>query len=177
VTGMAELQTYTVNDEYKWYAIYSRFHHEKAVELSLREKGIEVYLPKRKVLRTWSDRKKWIEEPLIRPYVFVKISSKEYYKVLQTPSVLNYLFFGGQAAPIPELQINLLKKITQDNLNFDITIDSFKPSENIKIIAGPLKGFEGKIVTHNGKTRFKVSICHLNLSLIVDIDIENINHN
>jgi len=89
---MAEPSTYIINSKYKWYAVNTRLNHEKKVEESLKEKNIEVFLPKKKTLRMWSDRKKWVEEPLFRPYVFVNVSHKEYYQVLQTPSVISYIY-------------------------------------------------------------------------------------
>jgi len=107
-------QKYSINSEYKWYAIYTRLFHEKAVESSLINNNIEVFLPKRKILHKWSDRKKWIEEPLFRPYLFVRVSNKEYYKVLQTTSVLNYICFEGKAAPIPDNQIEFIKRVVDE---------------------------------------------------------------
>ena len=58
-------------NEKKWYALYTRYRHEKRVESQLLQKGIETYLPMRKILRKWSDRKKWITEPLFNCYVFI----------------------------------------------------------------------------------------------------------
>ena len=59
---------------YNWYALYTFPRFEKKVYKRLVERGIEAYLPLQKKLRKWKDRKKWIEEPLIRSYIFVKIS-------------------------------------------------------------------------------------------------------
>ncbi|NQU85049.1 MAG: antitermination protein NusG, partial [Mariniphaga sp.] len=50
--------------KYQWYAIYTKANGEKKLCSSLRKKNIECYLPLQKVLKYWSDRKKWIEEPL-----------------------------------------------------------------------------------------------------------------
>ena len=41
-----------------------------------RGKGIESYLPLKKVLKQWSDRKKWVEEPLFRSYIFIHADLK-----------------------------------------------------------------------------------------------------
>ena len=42
---------------YHWYAIYTRANGEKKLFDNLLEKNIECYLPIRKVLKVWSDRK------------------------------------------------------------------------------------------------------------------------
>ena len=48
----------------------------------LKNQSVEAYLPLEKKIRQWSDRKKKVEEPMIRSYVFVKSSEKEYYDIL-----------------------------------------------------------------------------------------------
>ena len=66
-----------------WYAIYVRSRHEKKVHQLLLEIGIESSLPLIKTTRKWSDRKKKVEIPLFRGYVFVKIDvDKDKLKIL-----------------------------------------------------------------------------------------------
>ena len=67
---------------YNWYAIYVKPNGEKKILKNLEEEHIECYLPIKKTLRQWSDRKKWIEEPVFRSYVFVRVSHIEFFKVL-----------------------------------------------------------------------------------------------
>ena len=56
-----------------WYAVHVMPRWEKKVYTALLEQHIETYAPLQKRLKQWSDRKKWVEEPVIRSYVFVKI--------------------------------------------------------------------------------------------------------
>jgi transcription antitermination factor NusG len=95
---------------YNWHALYTRSRHEKRVYDELIYDEIEAYLPLHTVIKQWSDRKKKVEEPMIRSYVFVKISEKEYYNVLNIPAAVRYVTFEGKAAPIPEWQIDVMKK-------------------------------------------------------------------
>ena len=57
-----------------WFAVYTKSRNEKKVYERLIDEGYEAYLPLQKRLKQWSDRKKWVEEPLLRSYVFVKIN-------------------------------------------------------------------------------------------------------
>jgi len=57
-----------------WYAIYVNVKHEKKVVKKLQERNIEAYSPVLKKLQQWSDRKKWVEFPMLSGYVFVKIT-------------------------------------------------------------------------------------------------------
>ena len=61
----------------KWIAVYTKSRHEKAVIKELENKNIEAYCPMFKERRQWSDRKRWVEFPLFRSYVFVKIELKK----------------------------------------------------------------------------------------------------
>ena len=68
-----------INTEHKsninmsWYAINVKSRHEKYVHDQLKRKNIESSLPMASVIRQWSDRKKKVEIPLFRGYVFVNI--------------------------------------------------------------------------------------------------------
>ena len=61
------------NNKRAWYVIYVRSRHEKNVYSALLDKGIEASLPMKTVVREWSDRKKKVQLPLFRSYVFVNI--------------------------------------------------------------------------------------------------------
>src|SRR5665647_1355860 len=54
---------------YQWYAIYTRSRSEKSVNLELSLTGIESYLPLKKTIRKWSDRKKMVEVPIPEPQI------------------------------------------------------------------------------------------------------------
>ena len=60
----------------RWHVIYTKSKWEKKVEGLLLKSGIESWCPVQKKERQWSDRKKIIEEPLFRSYVFVKIEKE-----------------------------------------------------------------------------------------------------
>ena len=82
---------------YLWYVIYARANSEKKLLENLQERNIDCYFPTKKVLKTWSDRKKWVDEPLFRCYIFVRVSYKEFFTALNTDSVVCYISFGGKA--------------------------------------------------------------------------------
>jgi transcriptional antiterminator RfaH len=174
VTGMAEHSKYMVDKDYKWYAIYTRLNHKKSVEASLKDQKIEVFLPKKKILRTWSDRKKWIEVPVLRPYVFVHVSKCEYYKVLQIPSVLYYIYFNGVAASIPEKQIEAFRLTIENNFQYEMSTEKFKAGEKVEIINGPLTGLEAEKIRNAERNRLLLRLNNISYSLKVDIPEEYI---
>jgi transcription antitermination factor NusG len=154
----------------KWHVVYSRSRAEKKVLIELQFQGIEAYLPLQRKLRQWSDRKKWIEVPLISGYIFVFITRKEYDKVLQTNGVVTYVRFEGKAAVIPDEQIEYIKKmLSQPEIPVDVYTQLINPGDKVEVTVGPLIGLKGTLVSFRGKKRVAVQIQQLNLSLMVDL--------
>src|ERR1017187_6919584 len=102
-----------------WYAVYTKPRSEKKLAMRLNEKSIEAYVPLRKTLKQWSDRKKMVEEPMISSYVFVNVSKENYFEVLNTPGAVRFIWFSGKPAIIPEKQIRNLKLLTGTNIEVE----------------------------------------------------------
>ncbi|MEN9685553.1 MAG: hypothetical protein RLZZ28_1339, partial [Bacteroidota bacterium] len=96
--------------EKKWYALYTKPRWEKKIYSVLVRKGLESWCPLQKIERQWSDRKKIVEEPLFKSYVFVHIDAAEKTKVLTTDGVLNFVYYLGKPAVIKTEEIELIKK-------------------------------------------------------------------
>ncbi|MFC2120729.1 UpxY family transcription antiterminator [Bacteroidota bacterium] len=147
--------------------MYTKSRTEKKVYEDLTKAEVEAYLPLIKTLKQWSDRKKWVKEPLIRSYVFVKASEKEYYDILNINGIVKYVTFEGKAAPIPEWQIDALKASIDHKLDISVTTERYKKGEIINISQGPLKGNKGEIVEIQGKKQFLIRIENIGYSLLV----------
>lgn len=141
-------------NEPKWYVIYTRPRFEKIAYKLLIEKNITTYLPLKKTIRQWKDRKKKIEVPLIPSYLFVKIDLKDYLKVLKTEGVVKFIKFNNEIVPVPEWQINNIKIMLDEDVNYEEIIDENKISKGdfVEIISGKLKGIKGTVV-YIGKTK------------------------
>ncbi len=155
--------------ELHWYALYTRSRTEKKVYLQLLQSGIETFLPLRKELRQWSDRKKWVEEPLFRSYIFVRISEKEYLRVIQTLGIVRYVVFSGKAAAIPDWQIESLRLLVATDADLSLSNEHFKPGDPVKVVTGALAGFRGEVVELKGRKQLILRIDHLGLSLEVNV--------
>ncbi|WP_288097404.1 transcription termination/antitermination NusG family protein, partial [Hydrotalea sp.] len=73
--------------------MYTKPRWEKKSDNILLQKGIESWCPVQKVERQWSDRKKIIEVPLFRSYVFVRINEMERIAVLDTDGIINFIHY------------------------------------------------------------------------------------
>ena len=153
----------------EWYAVYVKSKAEKKVALEFEFENISYYLPLVKKLKQWSDRKKWIEEPLFRSYIFVNIEQKDYFKVLQTPGAVKYISFEGKAMPIPEVQINAIKFYLEDNDPENIDESKWKKGIKVEVISGSMTGLKGELLEIRGKKTVKVEIEAIGSSLLIHV--------
>lgn len=156
-----------------WYAVYVNSRHEKKVSGLFDLQGIENYLPLQKVWKQWSDRKKIVEEPLFRSYVFACIEEDEKTKIRETKGVLNFVYWLGQPAVIRDEEIAVIRRFLGEYQN--IEVEHLKPElySTVKIDGGPLMSHIGKVIKI-GKHKVKVIIESLGCSLIADVPINKV---
>lgn len=141
------------NPSYQWYAIYTKANSEKKLFNNLVQKGIECYLPTKKIPKSWLDSSKWSEEPLFRCYLFVRVSYREFFTALNTPGVVCFISSGGKAQAIPEIQINNIKTfLSQNNYEVSVSYEQIVKGRTIEISNGPLDGIKGELVSISKET-------------------------
>lgn len=140
-----------IDNTYHWYPIYTRSRAEKKIQAELTRKNIETYLPLKKVMKQWSDRKKMIEEPLLKSYLFVYISAKEYSEVITTYGFSRFIYFSGKVATIPERQLNDLKLLLANDADLELISYEISVGEKVLIKAGPFKGIIAELVALKNK--------------------------
>ena len=158
-----------VSNKYLWYALYCRTRHEKRVEEDLRDDGFESYCPVVRTRRKWSDRMKWVDLPLFSSYVFVRVSNREYFKVLHHPAIMKFVSFGGKPSVVPERHIEAVRKALGENLNFEITSATFKAGQQVTVQAGPLMGHSGQVVRHAGRKALYIRMGETGYGMLVQV--------
>ncbi|MBV9625905.1 MAG: UpxY family transcription antiterminator [Acidobacteria bacterium] len=156
-------------DNSQWYAFYTQSRHEKVVAAQLEQRRLEAFLPLYRSWRRWKDRRKLIELALFPNYVFVKVAIGDRLRVLQLPGVISLVAFNGQPAPLPEQEMNALRK----GLKNDIYAEPhpyLRIGKKVKVIAGPMAGVEGILVRKKDRYRVVVSIDVLTRSVAVEVD-------
>lgn len=157
--------------KYQWHAVYTKSRAEKKAFSEFQKKQIDAFMPVQRKLRQWSDRKKWVEMPLIPGYVFVNISRREYDLVLKSNYVVSYVRFEGKAAIIPDHQINYLKLMLElVDLEIEISHETFRLGQLVEVIAGPLIGLRGKLVEIKGKEKVALELEGIGYSALVEIE-------
>jgi len=155
---------------YKWYALYTKSRAEKKVFDQLTAQGIKAYLPLRRVLRQWSDRKKWVEVPIISSYIFVNITAKDYNRVFDANGVVAYVSHKGTAVSIPEHEIEIMRRTIDNKIGFDIKEGTLKKGQEITITSGPLKGIKGIVNDVKGNKKLYLNISNIGYTLVINME-------
>lgn len=165
-----------IKENKKWYAIYVKSRNEKKVYKLLDDIGVESFLPLITRIKQWSDRKKKVEEPLFRSYIFVNISLNDYYKVLNVNGVVKFVRFESKAVEVPENQIIAIRKYISDTDLHEIDCENvdFNEGELVRIKSGQLKDLMGRFVKINGKHRVIIDIEAIGQSLAINVPRSNV---
>ena len=158
-----------IHSRVRWYALYTRSRHEKRVDLQLRDKGIESYLPVQKVLRRWSDRKKWVEEPLFRCYVFIHMDEKDRLRALQTYGSVRIVSFNGKPAVVQDEEIECIRRILREAPTVEVCTP-VSVGDRVEILRGPLAGLRGRIEEVHGERRLVVVVESIRQALRFNLD-------
>jgi transcriptional antiterminator RfaH len=152
-----------------WYALYTRSRAEKKVLQEFRDTGIECYLPLRKTIKQWSDRKKKVEEPVIRSYIFVRIRPVDKNNVFVSPHIVRYVTHEGKPAVIPDRQMEALKSVVESGVDYEVNTSHLKKGDKVKVTTGALKDVDGEILEIGKNKKLVIRIDHVGYSLTMNI--------
>jgi transcription antitermination factor NusG len=152
-----------------WYAAYVCARHEKQVVLQLQERRVNCFLPVYRSLRRWKDRRKELELVLFPGYVFVHLDLKDRLRVLQLPSVVRFVSFNGQPAPLPDSEIEILSKGLASGIRAE-PHPYLKVGHRVRVRSGPLAGAQGILQRKKDKFRVVLSIDLIMRSVAVEVD-------
>jgi transcription antitermination factor NusG len=157
----------------KWYAVYTKPRWEKKVYGLLSDKGMEAYCPLNRVRKKWSDRVKWVEEPLFKSYVFVKVEEDEQTQIRFINGVVNFVYWLGKPAIIKDKEIEIIRKFLNEYDEVWAEPIGLQKDARVTIRRGVFMDKEAKIVkVLNNKVQ--VIIESIGYSLMAVIDKSNL---
>ncbi len=151
-----------------WYAFVTRPRHEKKVKAFLEGSGITHYLPLRRTLNQWKDRRRWVEAPLFPGYIFCRIPFVNRFQVLQTPGIVRIVSFENKPMPVRECEIETIRNLLKTGVSVEVR-PGLIPGDLVRITSGILMGFEGRIVEERGSHYFVIHVESIGKSIVVDI--------
>lgn len=158
-------------DEKKWHVIYMKTRYEKRAYDDLSRRGIEAFLPLKKELHHWSDRKKWIDVPLFSSYVFVNIVPQERGRVYFLDGFVRFVTMNGKPSIVPGWQIEYVRRVVSSYPEAVDALGKGYVGRKGVITAGPLAGMKGEIVELLNNHWFVIRIDGLEKVLAVRVPV------
>ena len=167
------LQTQMAMVEPRWYAAYICANHEKRVAAELGAREVEHFLPLYSSVRRWKDRRVNLDLPLFPGYVFVRLALGDRLRVVQIPSVVRLVGFGGLPTALPDTEMEILRSGLSERLRAEphpfLTV-----GRRVRITAGPFAGLEGILRRKKTNLRVVVSLELIQRSVAVDVDAADV---
>lgn len=154
---------------YPWFALRVRSNHERVASIHLQGKGFEQFSPCYEAERQWSDRRRTIEKALFPGYIFCRLNPQDRLPVLTIPGVVNVVGFGQGPTPIPECEIENVRKLVDSGLMVG-PWPFLREGESVLIERGPLAGIEGVLQKVKGTFQLVVSIQLLQRSVSAQVE-------
>lgn len=149
-----------------WLVVYTKSRCEKKVAERLMQEGFEAYCPTLNTIKKWSDRKKKIEEPMLRSYCFVKCNEMQRPEIFNIPGFVRFVYWLGKPVEISEKEIARIKRILKNYSADSIKIETLLPGETMEIQTGNFKGVKAvlkevkgnKLILTFGPLGFKITV-------------------
>lgn len=165
-------------EQAKWYVLHTYSGYESMVKSSL-ENLIEnnslqndifnIQIPMEDVVEEKNGKQKIVSKKKIPCYVFIKLiySNSIWYLVTNTRGVTG--FVGPAGRPLP-LTAEEVKRMHLEDVMADVVA-----GDKVKVISGPLDGFDGTVVSVNSQTmKAKVNVVMFGRATDVELELNQI---
>jgi transcriptional antiterminator NusG len=156
-----------------WYALWTRSRHERLVASELATRHVEAFLPTIARWSAWKDRRKKIEWPLFPGYCFARFDAHTRFIVLNTAGVATILSFNGEPAPIPDQEIENIRRLVTSDLRFD-PCPLIREGMMVEVVHGPLAGVVGRLIRKGPHAHLILSVEMVNRAVSVQVDASDV---
>jgi transcription antitermination factor NusG len=157
----------------QWFALEVKPRLERNTARLLEEKGFESFLPLYHCRRRWRHRIATIELPLFPGYLFCRFEACIRMPVLTTPGVLSVLSLARVPAPIPDHEIDAIRRLVESGSNLQ-RLPYITEGQRVRIETGPLRGMEGIVIGVQKCRRITVSVGLLQRSVAAELSPESV---
>ena len=108
--------------------------------------------------------------PLINSYLFVKITKKEYVRVLETEQLFNFVQFNRNLIAIPDTEIDTVRRVLGEDTEIAVVEEGYSRGDRVEVIGGRLTGLYGELIDGEGHKRLVIRLENIGVGLEVEVD-------
>ena len=171
----------------RWYVLHTYSGYEENVSRNLKQriesmdmedKIFDVLIPMETKIKIKNGKRRKVQEKIFPGYVLVNmvVTDASWYVVRNTPNVTGFVGSGNTPTPVSEDEIkSLMERMGKDEPEFKIDM---APGDNVQIVDGPFKDFEGKISeVDEARGKAKVLVSMFGRETPVELDFLQIKKN
>lgn len=155
--------------EDRWYAVQVKSRFEAVAAALLEQKGFPILYPTYTEHRRWNDRTRELPRPLFPGYVFCRFDARSRLPVLTTPHVMSVVGAGRIPVPVEDAEIRAVRDVQRSGRTV-LPWPFLGAGEKVRVIAGPLRGLEGLLLSTKNESRLVISVTLLRRSIAVEVD-------
>lgn len=158
-----------------WYVGCVRSCQEKNVAATLQAKAVQCYLPLRREIRQWSDRRKVVESLVVPRFIFVRCLNSERAGIMQAdPRIWRFLSFSGKPAVVGDEEMDAFRRMVENGgREVRFTGETLAPGDRVRVTSGPLTGLECELLSVGAGRCLAVKLGLLG-SATMDLDVETV---
>ena len=148
------------DDNLHWFVAFVRSCCERKAGEMFEKLGYESFVPIRKEIHKWSDRRKVIDKILLPHLVFVRMTEDQRKKsCAQNPYINGFMSANRPGSELPykpavvkDEDMDIFRTfLTDGSYPVEIYTGVLAPGDRVRIISGPLEGRECELVSVEGK--------------------------
>lgn len=135
--------------------------------VSLHTRNYETFLPLHWRFKR-NSRKVGVEAPLFPGYVFCRWTELNPQRIVEVPGVVRLVSVGRIPQSIPESEIEAVQRVVGSGL-LSKPWEFLEKGQSVRLVAGPLQGLEGILVTGGNKSYIVVNITIMQRAVAVQV--------
>ena len=161
---------------FPWLVVYTKPRAEKKLTERLEALGYEVYCPTQRIKKRWSDRWKWVEQPLFTSHIFVRIEPEKRDALYYVPGFVRFLFWLKKPAVVRDEEIATLKRWLNEHDHEAIQVHALELGQTVRVGSGPLQGQQGTVTELRGQ-HMELTLDGLQMKVVLDLNYTAIDGN
>ncbi|MFO7875691.1 MAG: transcription termination/antitermination NusG family protein [Desulfovermiculus sp.] len=154
-----------------WRIAKVKSRREKSLARFLARENIGYYLPLLMQRQAGQRKKRFSLIPVFSGYLFVKASDHERHQAMGSNHIASFIESRNQVRLVQELR-QIHKALGQDTLVYPYHF--IATGQKVRVVKGPLRGLEGKVIKKGSSYRLVLSISELMQSVLVQIDADQV---
>jgi transcription antitermination factor NusG len=120
-----------MQNEKKWYAVYTKPKCERKVVDLLQKKKLKSYYPRYNEVEYWQERRKVVNVPLFTSLVFVYALEKDHSIIKQIDGVAGIMYWLHKPAVINNFEISSIRRFLEQHDNVKLEKTEVAQAQNI----------------------------------------------